>query len=210
VKKGIAVKPEDMQVGDIVFFDTYKKNGHVGIYVGNGKFIGAQSKSGVSYADMSSGYFKSKFSGVVRRVKNPNSNERTVALDTVGDSNYNNYWKTNKESKAAKGFKPFQSQLSNVINKGQVPREWATALTEMAGRESTWNPRNDKAGNNSKSTAWGYAQFLDSTRKAYKRRFPHLDYNKPEDQIVLMYQYIKDRYKTPWAALKFWDKKKWY
>lgn len=67
-KKGKAVSPDQMQPGDIVFFDTYKKNGHVGIYLGNGKFIGSQSKSGVAVADMSSGYFAKKFSGNVRRV----------------------------------------------------------------------------------------------------------------------------------------------
>lgn len=67
-KKGIKVSPNDLQPGDIVFFDTYKKNGHVGIYIGNGKFIGAQTKNGVSIADMSKGYFKDKFSGNIRRV----------------------------------------------------------------------------------------------------------------------------------------------
>jgi peptidoglycan DL-endopeptidase CwlO len=30
-----------MKPGDIVFFDTYKRDGHVGIYVGSDKFIGA-------------------------------------------------------------------------------------------------------------------------------------------------------------------------
>jgi cell wall-associated NlpC family hydrolase len=67
-KKGVAVSPSQMQPGDIVFFDTYKKNGHVGIYIGNGKFIGSQSKTGVAVADMTSGYYKKKFNGNVRRV----------------------------------------------------------------------------------------------------------------------------------------------
>lgn len=67
-KRGVAVSPDQMQPGDIVFFDTYKKNGHVGIYIGNGKFIGSQSKTGVAVADMTSGYFAKKFNGYVRRV----------------------------------------------------------------------------------------------------------------------------------------------
>jgi soluble lytic murein transglycosylase-like protein len=57
-----------MQVGDVVFFDTYKKNGHVGIYLGNGKFMGSQSATGVAIADMNSGYWKQHFSGTVRRI----------------------------------------------------------------------------------------------------------------------------------------------
>lgn len=69
VGAGKAVSASDMKPGDLVFFDTYKKNGHVGIYLGNGKFKGSQSSTGVAVADMSSGYWKDKFSGTVRRVK---------------------------------------------------------------------------------------------------------------------------------------------
>ncbi|MDX8044696.1 NlpC/P60 family protein [Gracilibacillus sp. S3-1-1] len=65
---GSAVSASNMQPGDLVFFNTYKTNGHVGIYLGNNKFIGSQSSTGVAVADMGSGYWKSKFSGVVRRV----------------------------------------------------------------------------------------------------------------------------------------------
>nr|WP_231710672.1 C40 family peptidase [Gracilibacillus suaedae] len=65
---GSKVSTSDMQPGDLVFFNTYKTNGHVGIYLGNNKFIGSQSSTGVAIADMGSGYWKSKFSGLVRRV----------------------------------------------------------------------------------------------------------------------------------------------
>ncbi|WP_066192471.1 MULTISPECIES: C40 family peptidase [Gracilibacillus] len=67
---GSKVSPSDMQPGDLVFFNTYKTNGHVGIYLGNNKFIGSQSSSGVAIADMGSGYWAQKFSGHVRRVAN--------------------------------------------------------------------------------------------------------------------------------------------
>lgn len=66
---GTAISPSEMQPGDLVFFDTYKKNGHVGIYVGNGQFLGSQSSGGVSYASMSNSYWKGTFKGHVRRVK---------------------------------------------------------------------------------------------------------------------------------------------
>ena len=65
---GTKVPYSQVQPGDIVFFNTYKTNGHVGIYVGNGKFIGSQTSTGVAVADMTSGYWASKFSGHVRRV----------------------------------------------------------------------------------------------------------------------------------------------
>ncbi|WP_042142894.1 C40 family peptidase [Paucisalibacillus sp. EB02] len=67
---GSKVSYSDIRPGDLVFFNTYKTNGHVGIYVGNGKFIGAQNSTGLAVADMTSGYWKDHFAGHVRRVAN--------------------------------------------------------------------------------------------------------------------------------------------
>ena len=60
---GRQVSKSELRSGDLVFFDTYKKDGHVGIYLGNGKFIGAQSSTGVAIADMSNGYWKDRYNG---------------------------------------------------------------------------------------------------------------------------------------------------
>lgn len=65
---GRQIKYSQIQPGDMVFFDTYKKDGHVGIYVGGGKFIGSQSSTGVAIASMTSGYWKGVFNGRVVRV----------------------------------------------------------------------------------------------------------------------------------------------
>lgn len=64
---GTKVSYSNIKAGDLVFFNTYKHDGHVGIYVGGGKFIGAQD-SGVGVASMNNSYWKSHFSGHVRRV----------------------------------------------------------------------------------------------------------------------------------------------
>ncbi len=66
--QGTRTSYNNIQPGDLVFFDTYKKDGHVGIYIGGGKFIGSQSSTGVAIANMTSGYWKSHFSGHVRRI----------------------------------------------------------------------------------------------------------------------------------------------
>ena len=66
--QGKRVPAKDIQVGDLIFFDSYKKNGHVGFYAGNGKFIGSQSSTGVAYASMNSGYWGARYKGVVIRV----------------------------------------------------------------------------------------------------------------------------------------------
>ncbi|MFD1362535.1 C40 family peptidase [Lentibacillus salinarum] len=66
---GSKVSLSNAQPGDLVFFDTYKTNGHVGIYLGDNKFLGAQSSTGVDVADMNSTYWSKNFSGHVRRVQ---------------------------------------------------------------------------------------------------------------------------------------------
>jgi peptidoglycan DL-endopeptidase CwlO len=65
---GKPVSPSEIKPGDLVFFDTYKRDGHVGIYIGNGKFIGAQPNTGVAIEDMTKGYWKEKFNGRVMRI----------------------------------------------------------------------------------------------------------------------------------------------
>lgn len=67
---GTRVSPSDMRPGDLVFFNTVKTDGHVGIYLGGGKFIGSQSSTGVAIANMSGGYWAGVFSGRVMRILN--------------------------------------------------------------------------------------------------------------------------------------------
>lgn len=66
VGKSVSVKK--MKPGDLVFFDTYKLDGHVGIYIGNGQFIGSQTSTGVGIVTMTSGYWADVFNGKVRRI----------------------------------------------------------------------------------------------------------------------------------------------
>lgn len=69
-KQGVRISLAEAKPGDLIFFDTYKVDGHVGIYLGNGKFIGAQSSKGVSIEDLNNPYWRRVFHGHVRRVAN--------------------------------------------------------------------------------------------------------------------------------------------
>ena len=73
-KKGKAVDINNLQKGDLLFFLTDKKRGipvtHVGIYLGNGKFIHAASKKkGIIISPVHHGYYAKKFVSA-RRVAN--------------------------------------------------------------------------------------------------------------------------------------------
>lgn len=67
-KVGRAVSPSEMKRGDIIFFNTYKYNGHVGIYLGEGKFLHCGTSKGVWIDDINSSYWKKVFNGNVRRI----------------------------------------------------------------------------------------------------------------------------------------------
>jgi len=66
-KYGVRVDKKDLRAGDLVFFDTdggLNAVNHVGIYIGNGKFIHASSGSSakkVVISDMSSGYYANRY-----------------------------------------------------------------------------------------------------------------------------------------------------
>lgn len=64
---GKAVGMDKLQAGDLIFFDTDNKTGgpdHVGIYLGNGKFIHAPAPGkAVKIDDLKSGYYQDTFMG---------------------------------------------------------------------------------------------------------------------------------------------------
>jgi hypothetical protein len=101
----------------------------------------------------------------------------------------------------------FNTQMSQAIQKG-VPFAESKLLTELIGRESGFR----STAQNPTSTAYGYGQFLTSTRNSYAKKYPNLNYNNPVDQIVLTYKYIKDRYGTVQNALTQWEHRSphWY
>lgn len=68
-KHGTYVEKNNLKPGDIVFFAGTGANGisHVGIYAGNGQFIHApNSRSTVSYSDLTSGYWANHYHGARR------------------------------------------------------------------------------------------------------------------------------------------------
>jgi Peptidase family M23 len=120
-------------------------------------------------------------------------------------SSYTNTYKTKKDALKAPGYQTYKANLSKAIQTGKVPDSWAVGLTELIGRESTWN----STAQNQKSTAYGYGQLLDANVKKYTKQTGY-GYNTPLGQIINTAAYVKERYGTPEKALQHWDKKGWY
>jgi cell wall-associated NlpC family hydrolase len=72
---GEHVDPKNLQPGDLVFYRTLKRGfSHVGIYLGDNKFIHAPSSGGeVRIDDMDESYWKKRFNGA-RRIEDPVQN----------------------------------------------------------------------------------------------------------------------------------------
>ncbi len=60
---GTRISKDELQVGDLVFYRTYKHDpSHVGIYAGNGKIIHASYRGRkVMYDDMDKGYYQERY-----------------------------------------------------------------------------------------------------------------------------------------------------
>lgn len=65
---GTQVAFSDLQPGDLVFYNTRgRRNSHVGIYIGEGRFIHAPSRGGrVHIANMTERYWVTRFNGARR------------------------------------------------------------------------------------------------------------------------------------------------
>ena len=68
VNMGKKINPSDMKRGDIIFFNTYTYNGHIAIYLGDGKFLHDGSTKGVWINSLLEPYWANAFNGNVRRI----------------------------------------------------------------------------------------------------------------------------------------------
>lgn len=67
IEMGRAVSINEIKRGDLIFFDTYATNGHIGIWLGDNKFLHDGTSKGATVSEFT-GYYKEKFNGKIRRI----------------------------------------------------------------------------------------------------------------------------------------------
>ena len=64
---GKRISRDELEVGDLVFFETYTYGiSHVGIYIGENRFIHSSSSKGVTIDSLDAPYFKIRYRGACR------------------------------------------------------------------------------------------------------------------------------------------------
>ncbi|MGL4455147.1 MAG: bifunctional murein DD-endopeptidase/murein LD-carboxypeptidase [Plesiomonas sp.] len=58
---GKSINKKQLEPGDLVLFNTGSTGRHVGIYIGNSKFVHASTSSGVMISNLNDGYWKNRY-----------------------------------------------------------------------------------------------------------------------------------------------------
>ncbi|MFY3791581.1 NlpC/P60 family protein [Ureibacillus sp. MALMAid1270] len=84
-QQGVSVSKSNLQIGDLVFFNTSGRGiSHVGIYIGNGKFVSATTSGGVKVDSINDPYYwGNKYVGAKRITKFTNEQIQEVKAASV-------------------------------------------------------------------------------------------------------------------------------
>ncbi|MHC9002346.1 NlpC/P60 family protein [Enterobacter adelaidei] len=67
LRKGVKAQRHDLQPGDLVFFQITKSQRHVGVYIGDEKFVHASTSKGVIISTLKSDYWSDRYT-TARRI----------------------------------------------------------------------------------------------------------------------------------------------
>lgn len=114
-QRGIVVAKNDLQAGDLVFYNTRSRaNSHVGIYLGNNSFVHAPSRGkSVEIVDMTESYWQKRFNGARRLLSVLPDQQVVGALITSPTT----------PSNAAQKTQPAKSIINRVAGATKPPGE---------------------------------------------------------------------------------------
>ena len=126
--EGSAVSKSNLQPGDLVFFDNLGYTSHVGIYIGNGKFISATTSKGTSVASINDPYYWGKYYLGAKRI-NSTEEVQTASLPPVTNGNFVDVASTHPAHEAIKalnvegiinGYENQQFRPTTEVTRGQA------------------------------------------------------------------------------------------
>ncbi|MCF6410077.1 C40 family peptidase [Pseudalkalibacillus salsuginis] len=180
---GTTVSKSNLQVGDLLFYDTDFDGviNHVSIYAGNGKMLGAQSSTGVAFADAFSPYYWGSRFVKAQRVLNSVKPDTKVASETTKSTSSSSsdtsvytvksgdtLWGiSSKYNTSVSKLKELNNISSHIIYVGQKLKVSGTAATTAASTtpkssSSTSGTYTVKSGD----TLWGISVKQGTTVKA--------------------------------------------
>lgn len=149
INDGNKIAFSEMQVGDLVFFDTDRSTGgpdHVGMYIGGGKFIHAPKPGdSVKVSEINDGYYGKLFMGARRPYGMDGGGYDSQDADSTGPSQP----RLGPEELAAEygwayGFLNSNDELRGMFEQA-VSETWTTQKFQSKLRETNWWKTNSEA-----------------------------------------------------------------
>lgn len=142
INEGNKIAFQDLQVGDLVFFDTDRSTGgpdHVGMYIGEGKFIHApRPGDSVKVSQINDGYYGKLFMGARRPYGMEGGGYDSLDADTSGPS----VPRLGPEELAAQygwayGFLNSNDEIRGLFEQA-VAGTWTSAQFQAKLRQTNW------------------------------------------------------------------------
>lgn len=120
------IAKEELRPGDLVFFNTMRRAfSHVGIYIGDGKFIHSPSTgSSVRVDNMNGSYWVRRFNGARRVIHKPNANKQSTPV----------------VAKKADAKKPAIKSVAEKADVKKLDRSVTKKATGIKDKAATENP----------------------------------------------------------------------
>jgi hypothetical protein len=154
-KRGIKIHINELEPGDLIFFNTKRgANTHLGMYIGDNKFIQSpRTGQNIQITELS-GYYRANYNGAKRIVQENEDEEGITTIESYHEINDQRL--TGGSSRAASRKKSSKKRKASIAGKQSKKTSNVTKATSKKHRSSTAkskNPQKSKITKNTKQKA---------------------------------------------------------